>query len=239
MGRWPVANPVHGADWSECPWQQLVLQQMSLHSFPRVLEDRSLTHYSTTSWQCLALHYSPSDCLPEMDISNISDPLLLDYLCHGRAVFPYSCNNNNTFMVECLTSLRRVVSPYPFQLEYLIARRFAADDATPLTMLHMVLVRYCFNGANCERLKDVCTRPCWTVARDEYYAGHSFTAFDERGAAPGWKLQTGGPAGQMELAGLAQYITHCRCCALPRRGSPSSYPPSVAGGPPSSVEGGH
>jgi hypothetical protein len=58
----------------------------------------------------LVLRYSPPDCLPEVDISRISDPLLLDYLCQGRAVFPYSCNTDDTFLVECLTPLRKVVS---------------------------------------------------------------------------------------------------------------------------------
>ena len=69
----------------------------------------------------LVLRYSPPDCLPEVDISRISDPLLLDYLCQVRAVFPYSCNDDDTFLVECLMSLRKVVSPYPFKQEYLIA----------------------------------------------------------------------------------------------------------------------
>mmetsp|Transcript_55124 Transcript_55124/g.115349 ORF Transcript_55124/g.115349 Transcript_55124/m.115349 type:complete len:484 (-) Transcript_55124:655-2106(-) len=164
----------------------------------------------------LVLSCSPPDCLPEVDISNISDALLLDYLCHGRAVFPYSCNDNNTVMVECLTSLRKVVSPYPFKQEYIVARLFAADEAAPLTVLHMALVRDCLVGADRERLKDACTRPRWTVAREDYYAGHYLTALGESGAAPGWKLQAGGPAGQMELAGLVKYITQRRRCALPR-----------------------
>ncbi len=127
-----------------------------------------------------------------MDISRISDPLLLDYLCHGRAVFPYSCNDNDTFLVECLTSLRKVVSPYPFKQEYLIARRFAADDATPLTVLHMALVRDSVIDADRERLKDACIRPRWTVARGECYAGYHFTASSESCAAPGSKMQAGG-----------------------------------------------
>jgi hypothetical protein len=33
----------------------------------------SLTRYSTTSW---CFHYSPPDCIPEIDISDISDSLL-------------------------------------------------------------------------------------------------------------------------------------------------------------------
>ena len=137
----------------------------------------------------LVLRYSPPDCLPEVDISRISDPLLLDYLCQGRAVFPYSCNDDDTFLVECLMSLRRIVSPYPFQQEYLIARRFAADDTDPLTVLHMALVRDSLIGADRERLKHACTRPHWTVAHGEYYAGYHFTVPGESDAAPGWKFK--------------------------------------------------
>ena len=69
----------------------------------------------------LVLRYSPPAGLPDTDISKIADPQLLDFLCHGRAVFPYPCNDNNTLMVECLASLRTVVSPYPFKQEYMVA----------------------------------------------------------------------------------------------------------------------
>ena len=107
----------------------------------------------------LVLCSPPPDCLPEVDILRISDPLLLDYLCRSRAIFPYFCNDNDTFLVECLTSLRKVVFPYPYKQEYLIARRFDADDATPLSVLRMALVRDSLMGADRERLKDACTRP--------------------------------------------------------------------------------
>ena len=134
-----------------------------------------------------------------MDISKISDPLLLDYLCHGRAVFPYLCNDNDNgaLMLECLTPLRQVVSPYPFKQEYVVVRLFAAVADAPLTVLQMALVRDCLLGADRERLKDACARPCWAVARDEYYAGHSYISAGQCGTAPSWKLQSGGSTGQM------------------------------------------
>ena len=80
----------------------------------------------------------------------------------------------------------------------------------------MALVRDSLIGVDRESLKDACTRPHWTVAHDDYYAGHHFTSSGGSGAAPGWKLLAGGPCGQMELAGLAQYIIHRRSCAMPR-----------------------
>jgi hypothetical protein len=69
---------------------------------------------STLLYDQLLLHYSPQDCLPEVDISNLSDSMLLGHLSRGRAVFPYPRNDNDTLMVECLLPLRKVVSPYPF-----------------------------------------------------------------------------------------------------------------------------
>ena len=166
----------------------------------------------------LLLSSSPPDCLPEVDISKISDPLLLDYLCHGRAVFPYLCNDNDNgaLMLECLTPLRQVVSPYPFKQEYVVVRLFAAVADAPLTVLQMALVRDCLLGADRERLKDACARPCWAVARDEYYAGHSYISAGQCSTAPSWKLQSGGSTGQMELAGIVQYVTQRRRSAIPR-----------------------
>ena len=164
----------------------------------------------------LVLQYSPPADLPETIISKISDPQLLAYLCHGRAVFPYPCNDNDTLMVECLMPLRTVVSPYPFKQEYMIARLFAVDDTTPLTILQMALVRDCLIGADRERLKDACARPSWTVAQDEFYAGHYFTGSRECGTAPSWKLQAANSTGQLELTGLVLCITQRRHGIVPR-----------------------
>ena len=164
----------------------------------------------------LVLQFSPPADLPETIISKISDPQLLAYLCHGRAVFPYPCNDNDTLMVECLMPLRTVVSPYPFKQEYMIARLFAVDDTTPLTILQMALVRDCLIGADRERLKDACARPSWTVAQDEFYAGHYFTGSRECGTAPSWKLQAANSTGQLELTGLVLCITQRRHGIVPR-----------------------
>ena len=164
----------------------------------------------------LVLRYSPPADLPETVISKISDPQLLTYLCHGRAVFPYPRNDNDTLMVECLMPLRTVVSPYPFKQEYMIARQLAVDDTAPLTVLQVALVRDCLIGADRERLRDACARPCWTVAQDEFYAGHYFTGSREGGTAPSWKLQPTDSSGQLELTGLVRYIAQRRQVMIPR-----------------------
>ena len=139
----------------------------------------------------------------------------MEHLCQGRAVFPYPRNDDDTLLVECLMPLRTVVTPYPFKQEYIIARLIADEDA-PVTVMQMALVRDCLTGNGSERLQDACSRPCWTVASDEFYAGHSFTSSSESCTAPGWKLQAGDPAGQLELAGLVQYISKRRRCSVPR-----------------------
>jgi ribonuclease HI len=163
----------------------------------------------------LVLCSTPLDRLPDVDISSLSDPVLLDFLCGVRAVFPFSRNGTDTLLIECLMSLRRVVSPYPFKQEYLLARSFTAGDSTPLTVLQVALVRDCLLGADRERLREACARPCWTVTRDEYYAGPFLSVSNKSGAAPIWQLQTRGSTGQMKLPNLVQHIIPRRCNVTP------------------------
>ncbi len=82
----------------------------------------------TSTWQHdqLVLCCSPPDCLLEMDISNISDLHLADHLCQGRAIFPYSRSDDDTLLVECLTLLRRVVTPYQSKLDFIVVRLVAS-----------------------------------------------------------------------------------------------------------------
>jgi len=167
--------------------------------------------------QCnqMILCHMPSTCLPDVDISALPDAILLHHLCSERAIFPLSCSDSDTIMVECLVPLRRVVSPYPFKQEYMVARKATADDNHPLTVLNMALVRDCLLGADRERLRDACARPRWTVTRDEYYAGHHLALSCASGIAPGWRLHTRGSSDQLELASLAQYIIPRRRYAVP------------------------
>ena len=73
-----------------------------------------------------------------MDKSSISDQLLLDYLCQGRAVFPYPRNDDETLMIECLMPLQTVVTPYLLEQEYAVVRLIADEDA-PRAILQMAL----------------------------------------------------------------------------------------------------
>ncbi len=99
-------------------------------------------------------------------------------------------------MVACLIPLRAVVNPYLFSQVYAVVRLFADEDA-PLTVMHMALIRDCLMGADQERLKNACSCPCWTVASDEFSAGHCFTSYGESCPAPTWKVQTSHSSSQI------------------------------------------
>jgi hypothetical protein len=73
--------------------------------------------------------------------------------------------------------------------------------------MHATLIRDCLWGADRERLRTACSRPCWTVASDEFYAGHCFTSSGEGNSAQNWRLHTTHSSNQLELAGLVQYIS--------------------------------
>ena len=118
-------------------------------------------------------------------------------------------------MVECLAPLRRIVNPYPFKQEYIIIRSLS-DESAPMTVMQMALVRDCLTGDGREELRDACSRPCWTVTKSEYYAGHFVLDPGETTAAPNWRMQVGDKSGQMELMGLVHSISQRRHCNVPR-----------------------
>jgi hypothetical protein len=93
--------------------------------------------------------------------------------------------------------------------EYIIVRSLTDEDA-PLTVMQTALVRDCLRGADRERLDAACGRPCWSVKKDEYYAGqglHKLSGY----RALSWKLQPGSSPAQNEMKGLVQYVTHRSC----------------------------
>ncbi len=112
--------------------------------------------------------------------------------------------------------------PYLFSEEYVVVTGFC-DDSALLAVMHIALIRDCLRGANRERLHAACGRPNWTVASDEFYAGHCFTSVGENSPTPTWSLRTNHSMTQLELTGLVQYITHCRRWGTPRL-EPISHP---------------
>jgi hypothetical protein len=170
----------------------------------------------------LVLQCTLQSGLPEVDISTISDQQLLEYLCQTRAVFSYPRNNEDILSVECLVPLRAVMHPYIFSQEYALVCLFG-DDSAPLAVMHIALIRDCLRGADHERLRITCSRPSWTVAGDEFYAGHCFTNSGESSPTPIWRLHTNHSTTQRELTGLVQYITQWDS-------TPTAYSSPMAGG---------
>ncbi len=166
----------------------------------------------------LVLQCTLQSGLPEVDISTgtISDQQLLEYLCQTLAVFSYPRNNEDILSVECLVPLRAVMDPYIFSQEYAVVCLFG-DDSAPLAVMHIALIRDCLRGVDHERLRIACSRPSWTVASDEFYAGLCFTNSGESSSIPIWRLYTNHSTTQRELTGLVQYITHRRRSGIPRQ----------------------
>ena len=66
--------------------------------------------------------------LPDLDIPDISDQRLTDYLCKTRTVLSLMRNDDDITQVECLMPLQ-TVSSYQSQLEYIIVESLTDEDA--------------------------------------------------------------------------------------------------------------
>jgi hypothetical protein len=99
--------------------------------------------------------------------------------------------------------------------------------------MHTALIRDC-RGANRERLHFACDCPSWTVASDEFYAGHCFTSFGENRPTPTWSLRTCHSTTQLGLICFVQYIMHRRRWGTPRE-EPIPHPWQTEPPPPVNV----
>jgi hypothetical protein len=85
----------------------------------------------------------------------IQDDQLAVDLCQNRAVFTIPYPGSDIHVVECLLPLRRVISPFQYREELVIARP-AMDATAPLTVLQMALIRESLLGARSETLTAAC-----------------------------------------------------------------------------------
>jgi hypothetical protein len=118
-----------------------------VHGVLRVFEERSLAHGNTTSWsyvlRCQSVYQrriSPRSLTPYWLITSVKED-------------PSSRNEDDSFLVECLTPLRKIVAPYPLSLDYIVARQVESENA-PLTVMPMALVRDCLLGNSRESLEE-------------------------------------------------------------------------------------
>jgi hypothetical protein len=75
---------------------------------------------------------------------------------------PQARSDDDVFMVECLTPLRKVTTSYPFKQEYLLTW-LIFDEGAPLTVMQIALVRDCLMRLHCEvpSLRPVVTPHPW------------------------------------------------------------------------------
>ena len=142
--------------------------------------------------------------VPQLPVQAIPDEQLAAFMCQNRAIFSLPYTANDCHVVECLLPLRRIVLPYRYQAEYIIAR-LTTDDTAPLTVLPMVLVRDSLLGAGCESLPAACSRPPWRVSQQDRFAGYLIPSSNN--ASLNWHLCSGGAGGQQTIAGLTQYFS--------------------------------
>ena len=134
----------------------------------------------------------------------VPDSQLVVYLFQKRDIFSLLHTATGSHTVECILPLRQVVSPYPFREELVIVRS-TTNDAAPLTVLQIALVRDCLleDGTT---LHEACNRPQWTVRLADRFAGY-FSPKKLNMLHPTWKLNATGSDGQMTISSLKQYFS--------------------------------
>jgi hypothetical protein len=94
---------------------------------------------------------------------------------------------------------------YPFREELIIVRS-TINDAAPLTVLQIALVRDCLLEDGSATLHEACNRPQWTVRLAYRFAGYFFPKTLNM-LHPTWKLNAIGSDGQMTISSLTQYFS--------------------------------
>ena len=62
----------------------------------------------------------PLDDISDVAISDLSDWQLATYLCQRRVILSLQCTVDSAVSIECLVSLRAVMTPYMMLQEYVI-----------------------------------------------------------------------------------------------------------------------
>jgi hypothetical protein len=128
--------------------------------------------------------------LQDTAVAAVPDRQLVVYLCQKRAIFSLLHTARGSHTVECILPLSQVVSPYPFREELIIVRS-TTNDAAPLTVLQIALVRDCLLEDGSATLHEACNRPQWTVRLADRFAGYFFPKKLHM-LHPTWKLNATG-----------------------------------------------
>jgi hypothetical protein len=129
------------------------------------------------------------------------------YLCQRFALLSLQCSNDITASIECLT-------PYTMLPEYVVVCT-ASDTCSSLAVLQMASIRDCLLDNDCELLWDACSRPPWTVSREDWYAGHFLPNPSNVASTPRQLgLQEEPGHGQLKIGGLTRCISMRRVSTL-------------------------
>ena len=116
--------------------------------------------------------------------------------------------------IECLVSLRAVMTPYMMLQEYVIVCK-ASDNCSPLAVLQTALISDCLLDSDRERLRDACSRSPWMVSMEDWYAGHFLqNSFIGAPIPRNWRLQEEAGQGQLKLGNIARCISARRVSKL-------------------------
>ena len=163
----------------------------------------------------LVLEYVSNDDIPDLDIAEVTDVQLAEYMCQTRAIFSFTMDGTDTHTVECLVPLSRVASS-TFPQEFIIVQSTVIKEA-PLTVLGTAFVRDSLLAGDCESLRVACTRPPWLVDCDDlgkWYPAPPPTPL--RAQHQQWRLQVGGADGQTCMTGMTQSLRHSRMLPVSR-----------------------
>ena len=135
-----------------------------------------------------------------------------------KSGYNIQCMADSAVSIECLVSLRAVMTPYMMLQEYVIVGT-VSDSCSPLAVLQMALIRDCLLDNDRERLRDACSRSPWMVSREDWYAGHFLPNSSMGAPIPrNWRLQEEAGQGQLKLGNIARCISARRVskpCSLP------------------------
>ena len=160
----------------------------------------------------------------DADLCRITDIDLCKAMCCTRAVFSYAVNDSQTLTVECLLSLRSVLSldPNPASPECILVRNIDAEGLrNQFTVLTVSFVRDCLLACGVETLKAACQRDPWMVPTTELQRW--FAHNRPSSSSSQWALEARGQDGQQILGGVERSLCMRRITQVPS--SPSIVHP--------------
>ncbi len=149
----------------------------------------------------------PFDGVPDVVVSALQDWQLATYICQRSAVLSLQCSNDSAVSIECLVPLCAVLTPYTMLQEYVVVCK-ASDSCSSLAVLQMAPISDCLLDNDCELPWNACSRPPWTVSREDWYAGNFLPNPSNVSSTPcQWRLQEKPGHGQLKIGDLTRCVS--------------------------------